>query len=203
MPCRIVDRSGAWSVAVGRGIIMESFFPSAAQTSVVDRHSEIPPEVALGADTESSEGVDTPPPSTVVLGRLMDLADRYARQLVATAHAPSGVLLLACGSDLDVVTLDGPDADVRALPQLLAQRKPTSAGFVGTNGSRLTEPTPRLVLVVGETSDGYRDERRFRLRPCGRSRRLTRLPDPIPGEAPSIVPRLFPEWVLPHARSPI
>jgi hypothetical protein len=54
-----------------------------------------------------------------------------------------------------------------------------------------------VVLVVGETSDGLRDERRFRVRACGRTRRLTRLSDTDAGETPPVIPRLFPPRAIP------
>jgi hypothetical protein len=186
------ERSDAAGATIGRGIIMEATSLSLAQSAIPTEAVELQSEVG-------TEETHTPGLPTAEFQRLMDLADRYARQLVATADAPPGVLMLVTGSDLDVVTLDGPDADVRSLPRLLAQRRPTSAVLVATDGSLLADLSDRLVVVVGETIDGQRDERRFRMRACGRTRRLTRIPDHDLSVAPSVVPRLFPSWLSPMA----
>jgi hypothetical protein len=55
------------------------------------------------------------------------------------------------------------------------------------------------VAGVGETSDGLRDARRFCVRACGRTRRLTRLPDHDVREASMVAPRLFPPLAAPPA----
>ena len=157
---------------------------SAAQPTVANRTAE--PQSAPTANISQEE--EQP---TTELRRLMDLADRYAHQLVAAADATPGVLLLVHGSDLDVVTLDGPGSDVRALPRLLARRRPSAAVLV-TAAEHDPGIVDGIVLVVGETSDGLRDERRFRVRRCGRTRRLTRLTDYDASEASPGTPRLFP-----------
>jgi hypothetical protein len=136
--------------------------------------------------------------STAELRRLMDLADHYAHQLVAEADAPLGVLLLVHDGDLDVVTLDGPDSNVWMLPRLLADRRPSSAVLVVASDGALRGSDGHLILV-GETSDGLRDERRFRVRPCGRTRRLTRVFGRDGNEARFAVPRLFPPRIAPTA----
>ena len=163
---------------------------SAAQPTASNRTTE-----QQSAPTANSSQEQEQP--TTELRRLMDLADRYAHQLVAAADAPSGVLLLVHGNDLDVVILDGPDPDVRALPRLLARSRPSSAVLVATAEGVPGRIDGGIVLVVGETSDGLRDERRFRVRRCGRTRRLTRLPGRDAGEAPPVTLRLFPSWAVP------
>jgi len=163
---------------------------SAAQPTASDRTTE-----QQSAPTANSSQEQEQP--TTELRRLMDLADRYAHQLVAAADAPSGVLLLVHGSDLDVVTLDGPGSDVRALPRLLARRRPSAAVLVTAAEHAPGTVDVGVVLVVGETSDGLRDERRFRVRACGRTRRLTRLTDYDASEASPGTPRLFPSWAVP------
>ena len=121
----------------------------------------------------------------------MDLADRYAHRLISVVDSPPGVLLLVHPGDLDVVTLDGPDFDARAIPRIVVRRRPTSAALVMA-AEAATGGADGLVLVVGETSDGMRDERRFRVRACGRTRRLTRLLDRDARGALKAAPRLFP-----------
>ena len=169
---------------------MEAATLDSADPTPADRTTEDPPSTT--ADGERAER------STAELRRLMDLAERYARRLVAATDPPPGVLLLADEGDLDIVALDGPDPDLRALPRLLAKRRPSSAALVAAAEGALGGMDVDVVFVAGETSDGLRDERRFRVRACGRTRRLTRLPDHDASAAPSAVPRLFPP---PAARS--
>jgi hypothetical protein len=170
---------------------VEATSPSSDRPIVADRAIDQQPEMHADASRQGQP--------TAELRRLMDLADRYARQLVTAADAPPGVLLLVHGSDLDVVAFDGPHADVRALPRLLARRRPSSAALVVAARGALGGTDGDLVLVVGETSDGLRDERRFRVRACGRTRRLTRLPDRAARGAPGAALRLFPPPVLQQA----
>jgi hypothetical protein len=173
------------------GIIVEAATLDAADPTPADRTTEDPP--ATTANGERAER------STAELRRLMDLAERYARRLVAAADPPPGVLLLAQEGDLDVVALDGPDPDVRTVPRLLATRRPSSAVLVAAAEGALGGTEVDVVFLVGETSDGQRDERRFRVRACGRTRRLTRLPDHDAREASLVVPRLFPPLAAPTA----
>jgi hypothetical protein len=156
----------------------------AADPTPADRTTEDPP--ATTANGERAER------STAELRRLMDLAERYARRLVAATDSPPAVLLLADEGGLDIVALDEPDPDLGALPRLLAKRRPSSAALVAAAEGALGGTEVDVVLVVGETSDSQRDERRFRVRACGRTRRLTRLLGYDASAAPSAVPRLFP-----------
>ena len=125
------------------------------------------------------------------LRQLTDLAERYARRLVVTADPPAGVLLLVEHDDLVIVALDGPDPDVRTLPRLVAKHDASSAAVVVAAQGALGGVDGGVVHVVGETVDGLRDERRFRVRPCGHTRRLTRLVYHNVSESPCAVPRLF------------
>jgi hypothetical protein len=165
---------------------------SCAHPTVADQTPE--PQRATTADAGREHE-----PSPAELRQLMDLADRYARQLVAAADPPPGVLLLAQAGDLAVVALAGPDPDVRTLPRLLAQRRPSSAVLVAAAAGALGGTEVDVVVVVGETSDGLRAARRFRVRACGRTRRLTRLPDHDAREASLVAPRLFPPLAAPPA----
>jgi len=164
---------------------VEAATPDDADRTPADRTTEDPPPATT--DGERTERL------AAELRRLMDLAERYARRLVAATDPPPGVLLLADEGDLDIVALDGPDPDLAALPRLLARRRPSSAALVAAAEGALGGLDVDVVLVAGETSDGQRDERRFRVRACGRTRRLTRLPDhDAANAAPSAVHRLFP-----------
>jgi hypothetical protein len=125
------------------------------------------------------------------LNRLMDLAESYARRLVAAAVSPPHVLLLVHQGDLDIVNLDGPDPDTRVLPRLLAERQASSAVLVLDADRTIVERADHHVAIVGETVDGAREERHYRVRPCGRTRRLTRLFDRDANEVPGLARRLF------------
>jgi hypothetical protein len=112
---------------------------------------------------------------TADLARLMALAGHYARQLVAAAYTPSEVLLIEHHGDLDIVMLDDPEPNVAVLRRLLAEHEATSAVLLVDVDSVVGEQGNHQFSIVGETRDGVRDERHYRVRPCGRSRRLTRL----------------------------
>ena len=111
------------------------------------------------------------------LPRLMDLAGHYARQLVAAANTPPEVLLIEHHGDIDIVMLDHPEPNAAVLWRLLAQREATSAVLLVDVDSVIGGPGNHQFSIVGETREGTRDERHYRVRPCGRSRRLTRLVD--------------------------
>ena len=107
----------------------------------------------------------------------MAIADRYARRLVADASSPPAVLLVERAGALDVVMLDGEGraVDLQAR-HLLGQSGATSAAL-------LLDASPAGFWILGERIDGATARRRYRVRPCGRARRLTPLAD---GEDPEI-----------------
>jgi len=122
------------------------------------------------------------------LQRLMAIADGYARRLVADAGPSCAVLLIERAGDLDVVTLDdlgrGFVARARGLiayhratsAALLVEVRTASIGRAADTVIRLLgEPVDTVFCIVGETIEGVRDERYFRVRRCGRGRRLTPL----------------------------
>jgi hypothetical protein len=131
------------------------------------------------------------------LQRLMDLADRYARHLVMAADSPLDVLLLVQHGDLEIVTLDGPRSDTRVLPRLLAQRQASMAVLLVDTDGTIDGRTDHRFSIVGETLDGLREERHYRVRSCGRTRRLTRLFDHDGNAVPSLAHRLFPPRTTP------
>jgi hypothetical protein len=101
-------------------------------------------------------------------------------------------MLLVEHGDLGVITLEGPDPDVRGLPRRLAQHHASSVAVVVAEHGALGRVDGGVIHVVGETVDGILVERHFRVRACRRTRRLTRLPDHDAGETPRVVPHLFP-----------
>jgi hypothetical protein len=122
------------------------------------------------------------------LRRLMAIADRYARKLVADAGPPCVVLLIERDGELDIVTLDDPGRGSAARARgLIAHRRATSAALLvevrtasigraaDTVVRLLGEPVDTVFCIVGETVEGVRDERYFRVHRCGRGRRLTPL----------------------------
>ena len=122
------------------------------------------------------------------LRRLMAIADRYARNLVADAGSPCAVLLIERGGELEIVMLDDPGRGSAARARgLIAHHRATSAalllevraaaiGWAADTVVRiLGEPVHTVFCIVGETIEGVRDERYFRVRRCGRGRRLTPL----------------------------
>jgi len=166
------------------GITVEATSLSTAHSAVIDPTAENQPEMTTDVSRAQAPSMDE-------LQRLMDLADRYAHRLVSVADSPPGVLLLVHPGDLDVIMLDGPDFDVRGIPRFLARHRPTSAALVMVAETTLWG-ADGLVLVVGETSEGQRDERRFRVRACGRTLRLTRHLDRDVSDVLQAAPRLFP-----------
>jgi hypothetical protein len=110
----------------------------------------------------------TPRPSD--LQRLMTIADRYASKLVAEGDLTSGVLLIGRADELTVVGLDGPGLDAMMVRRLLTLHRATSAALIVE--IELTAPE-RILCTLGETAEGATDGRVFRIRPCGRRRRLT------------------------------
>jgi hypothetical protein len=134
------------------------------------------------------------------LRRLMAIADRYARKLVAGAAPPPRVLLLERGGELDVVMLDGPARDAAAsVRRLLERHRATSAALMVELRGLPNGPVEGAFCILGETVEGAMEERRYRMRPCGRGRRLT----PLAGgafEVEGLLRPLFPAH--PRPRTP-
>lgn len=118
------------------------------------------------------------------LQALMAIADRYAHRLVAGADAPTAVLLIERAGDLDVVMLDGErQGVVPRVRLLLARSKATSAALLVEAPAAATEAGGAELWIVGESHTGETAGRRYRVRPCGRARRLTPLTG---GEHPAV-----------------
>jgi hypothetical protein len=116
----------------------------------------------------------------------MAIADRYARRLVADTHAPVAVLLVERAGELDVVMLDGVGPD--AIPRvrlLLGQSGATSAAV-------LVDLSPAAFWIFGESVEGTTARRRYRVRPCVRTRRLTPTVDGDNPEVEGVFRPLFP-----------
>ena len=112
------------------------------------------------------------------LQSLMTLADRYARKLVAQSATPVGVLLIERAGALDIVMLERGHGDAAVTTrQLLSQYQATSAALMIEAPSQEQGLAERVFCILGESIDGVTDERHYRLRSCGRGRRLTALTD--------------------------
>jgi hypothetical protein len=132
------------------------------------------------------------------LQALMAIADRYARRLAADAGAPAMVLLVERAGDLDVVMLDGDGRDV--VPQarlLLARSGATSAALLVDAPMTPDGATHDGFWILGEGIDGTMARRRYRVRPCGRARRLTPLADGEESEVEALFRPLFPVHLEP------
>jgi hypothetical protein len=120
------------------------------------------------------------------LQALMAIADRYARRLVASPDAPMAVLLIERAGDLDVVMLgDEPTDAIAEIRLLLGQSGATSAAL-------LVEVAPAAFWIFGESIDGTTARRRYRIRPCLRTRRLTSRVDVDDPEVEGLFSPLFP-----------
>ena len=139
----------------------------AVESAVADRITE---------QRETPSDIDQGPPRLATdLVRLMDLAERHARRLVAASDAPPCTLLLARQHGLEVVALDGPGPDTWALPSLLSRREASLAVLMVAAPGTIAGWEGRVFAVVGENVEGAREERHYRVRPCGGTRRLARL----------------------------
>jgi hypothetical protein len=128
----------------------------------------------------------------------MTIADRYARRLASGASSPAAVLLVERAGELDVVVLDGEGYDV--IPQvrlLLGRSGATSSALL----VELPDPSAGITRagfwILGESLDGAMVRRCYRIRPCGRARRLTALPD---GDDPDVEGQFRPLFPV-HARA--
>jgi hypothetical protein len=120
------------------------------------------------------------------LQALMAIADRYARTLVASPDAPMAVLLIERAGDLDVVMLDEEPTDAIAQVRL-------SLGHSGaTTAALLVEVAPAAFWIFGENVEGMTARRRYRIRPCLRTRRLTSLVNVDDPEIVGVFSPLFP-----------
>jgi hypothetical protein len=171
-------------IALG-GIIVDASTPMTVHQLADDR----PIELAVADDPAPSDAAELRPDE---LPRLMDLADRFARRLVADARRPAPVLMMVHGSELDIVTLDGGVPPMHAAQRLLAGRPSSSAALLfDTFGVPGDEPDAAF-YIVGETVAGTRDVRRYRVRPCSSGRRLTRMFERgVSGLQDSVPPPLF------------
>jgi hypothetical protein len=135
--------------------------------------------------TTSHDGAD--------LQALMAIADRYARRLVADAGSPAAVLLIERAGDLEVVVLD--DEGWGVVPQvrlLLARAGATSAALLVEAPAPPVGAAKTGFCILGEGIDGTTARRHYRVRPCGRARRLTPLADGEDPEVENLFHPLFP-----------
>src|SRR6185436_15090090 len=114
------------------------------------------------------------------------------------AGAPAMVLLVERAGDLDIVMLDGDGRDV--VPQVrlrLARSGATSAALLIEAPMTPDGATHDGFWILGEGIDGTTARRRYRVRPCGRARRLTPLVDGEESEVEALFRPLFPVHLEP------
>ena len=132
------------------------------------------------------------------LRALMAIADRYARRLAAEVSSPPAVLLVERAGELEIVALDGEGRDV--LPQvrlLLGRSGAGSAALLTEAPASQRGANGAGFWIFGESSDGTTARRRYRVRPCGRARRLTPLADGEDPEVEAVFRPLFPDHLTP------
>jgi hypothetical protein len=113
---------------------------------------------------------------TATLARLMAITDLFARRLVADSESPAGVLLIERDGELQIVMLNGSERDVAVKARRqLAQQHATSAALIVNARAPSADRVEERWYVLGETDEGAASERGYRVRPCGRRRRLTPL----------------------------
>jgi len=127
------------------------------------------------------------------LRALMAIADHYARRLVADAASPSPVLLVERVGALDIVVLDGDGRDiVPRIRLLLGHSGASSAALLIEPTTLQGAPSDPGFWIFGEGIDGTMARRRYRIRPCGRARRLTPLADGDDPDVEGLFRPLFP-----------
>jgi len=135
--------------------------------------------------TMSSGGAD--------LQALMAIADRFARRLAMVPGTPVAALLLERAGALDIVMLDGEGRDV--IPHvrlLLAQSGATSAALLLEVPAASMATIDAGFWIIGESIEGMVARRRYRVRPCGRRRRLTLSASDDNSEVEAVLRPLFP-----------
>jgi hypothetical protein len=122
----------------------------------------------------------------------MFITDRFARRLVADKDLPAGVLLIERGGDLQVEILTGSERDVAVeTRRQLAQQHATSATLIVRSRIPSNGLIEERCYVFGETEEGESNDRGYRVRPCGRRRRLTPLIDEHAAEVAALYRPLF------------
>jgi hypothetical protein len=133
------------------------------------------------------------------LQRLMAIAELYAHKLVA-AGPPAMVLLIEHAGALDVTVLDGAVRDAAAeARRLLARHQATSAALLLETPGTPGEARDAVFCILGETVEGLTDERRYRVHPRSRRKRLTALTGGERREIEEILRPLFPIHLRPRA----
>ena len=108
--------------------------------------------------------------------RLMDIADRYARHLSSDREKrlPGGVLLLERDGRLHTVMVEGSHRELAATArELVSRHRVTSAALILSVPAAVSDEAGDSIYVLGESADGAVAERRYRVQPGFRRRRLT------------------------------
>lgn len=134
------------------------------------------------------------------LQALMVIADRYARRLAMDPDAPSATLLLERSGALDIVTLGDEGQDVLPSVRLLLARSGASSAVLLVETPATSAGTNAVTFwIVGESIEGAFARRRYRIRPCGRGRRLTLVAGDDAADEAAAAGLLFPVHVKPEA----
>jgi hypothetical protein len=105
----------------------------------------------------------------------MYLAERYARRAVGDGEALSGALLLVHDRELDVVPVVRYAGDAHAVRRIVDRHRATLAVLIEDPAGEGPEHTRDRIAIRGETDDGTCERWQYRVWPCGRGRRLTRV----------------------------
>jgi hypothetical protein len=130
--------------------------------------------------------------SPSALSPLMSIADRYARQLMAQASLTTGVLLIERDGQLDIIRLDDEHGNMITTAQrLLTEHGATSAALLLEVSPSVDDLGGGILCIFGGSVAGETAERRYRIRGCGRTRRLTPVSPRETLEVPVFAETLF------------
>jgi len=107
--------------------------------------------------------------------QLMEIADRFARHLSGDREKdlPPGVLLLERDGQLHTVVFDGTHRELAATARdMVTRHHVTSVALIVTVKASQPDESSDTLYVLGETAEGSVAERRYRVQPVFRRRRL-------------------------------
>jgi hypothetical protein len=105
----------------------------------------------------------------------MYLAERYARRAVGDGETSTGALLLVHDGLLDVVPVVRDEGDAQAVRRIVDRHRAVLAVLIEDPAGAEPERPRDRIAIRGETADGTCERWQYRVWPCGRGRRLTRV----------------------------